>query len=331
MAMRTLVRRENLEFTGLSRRLLEPRHCGRLVRGGPAGGGAGTARGTRGRQRHRHPRRHRERDRRSSANRRASSRRSRPRTSASCRTPASRNRSRACRASPRSVPKAARRRSACAAPIPGFTTALLNGREQVSTGDNRSIEFDQYPSELLSSVVVYKTPDAQLVGQGLAGTIDLRTIAAARLRQARDGVQPARRAEFERRSRRRLRRQGLSRQLLLHRPVHGRHARRHLRLRAPRHRRWRRAAPAPTSRGIRRTAAAHRLPGRHGGRLRRQSGRRGRPVHHQRHEGSHGHGLDRPRRRHGDAAVSSRATPTPASSTCTTRRWSRKTTRAASR
>ncbi len=58
---------------------------------------------------------------------------------------------------------------------PGFTTALMNGREQVSTGDNRSIEFDQYPSELLSSVVVYKTPDSQLVGQGLAGTIDLRT------------------------------------------------------------------------------------------------------------------------------------------------------------
>jgi TonB-dependent receptor len=58
---------------------------------------------------------------------------------------------------------------------PGFTTTLLNGREQVSTGDNRSIEYDQYPSELLSSVVVYKTPDAQLIGQGLAGTIDLRT------------------------------------------------------------------------------------------------------------------------------------------------------------
>jgi TonB-dependent receptor len=58
---------------------------------------------------------------------------------------------------------------------PGFTTALLNGREQVSTGDNRSIEFEQYPSELLSAVVVYKTPDSGLVGQGLAGTIDLRT------------------------------------------------------------------------------------------------------------------------------------------------------------
>jgi TonB-dependent receptor len=59
---------------------------------------------------------------------------------------------------------------------PGFTTALLNGREQVSTGDNRSVEFDQYPSELLNAVLVYKTPDSSLVGQGLAGTIDLRTV-----------------------------------------------------------------------------------------------------------------------------------------------------------
>lgn len=59
---------------------------------------------------------------------------------------------------------------------PDFTTALLNGREQVSAGDNRGVEFDQYPSELLGSVVVYKTPDAALIGQGLAGTADLRTI-----------------------------------------------------------------------------------------------------------------------------------------------------------
>src|SRR5690606_17847406 len=51
-----------------------------------------------------------------------------------------------------------------------FSTATLNGREQASTGDNRGVEFDQYPSELLSQVVVYKTPDAALVGQGLSGT-----------------------------------------------------------------------------------------------------------------------------------------------------------------
>jgi TonB-dependent receptor len=59
---------------------------------------------------------------------------------------------------------------------PDFATTLLNGREQVSTGDNRSVEFDQYPSELLSAVTVYKTPDASLVGQGLSGTIDMQTV-----------------------------------------------------------------------------------------------------------------------------------------------------------
>ncbi len=59
---------------------------------------------------------------------------------------------------------------------PGFTTGLMNGREQVSTGDNRAIEYDQYPAELINSVIVYKTPDSNIVGQGLAGTIDLRTV-----------------------------------------------------------------------------------------------------------------------------------------------------------
>lgn len=59
---------------------------------------------------------------------------------------------------------------------PDFSTALLNGREQVTTGDNRGVEFDQYPAELLGSVVVFKTPDSTLIGQGLAGTVDLRTI-----------------------------------------------------------------------------------------------------------------------------------------------------------
>ncbi len=59
---------------------------------------------------------------------------------------------------------------------PDFSTTLLNGREQVTTGDNRSAEYDQYPSELLSAVVVYKTPQAGLIGQGLSGTVDLQTI-----------------------------------------------------------------------------------------------------------------------------------------------------------
>ena len=80
---------------------------------------------------------------------------------------------------------------------PDFSTALLNGREQVSPGDNRGVEFDQYPSELLSGVLVYKTPDGALIGQGLSGTVDLQTVrplnfgnrtVAVNLRGQKDGV-----------------------------------------------------------------------------------------------------------------------------------------------
>ncbi len=59
---------------------------------------------------------------------------------------------------------------------PSFNGSLLNGREQASTSDTRSPEFDLFPSELTGSVLVYKTPDASLMGQGLASTIDLRTL-----------------------------------------------------------------------------------------------------------------------------------------------------------
>lgn len=59
---------------------------------------------------------------------------------------------------------------------PDFSTTLLNGREQTTTGENRAVEFDQYPSEIVRQVVVYKSPTASLVGQGLVGTVDIRTI-----------------------------------------------------------------------------------------------------------------------------------------------------------
>jgi len=59
---------------------------------------------------------------------------------------------------------------------PDFSTTLLNGREQTSTGDNRAVEYDQYPAEVVNQVLVYKTADAGLIGQGLSGTVDLRTI-----------------------------------------------------------------------------------------------------------------------------------------------------------
>lgn len=59
---------------------------------------------------------------------------------------------------------------------PNFSTTLLNGREQTTTSDNRGVEFDQYPSEIVSRVDVFKSPTADLLGPGLVGTVDIRTI-----------------------------------------------------------------------------------------------------------------------------------------------------------
>lgn len=58
---------------------------------------------------------------------------------------------------------------------PAMTTTLLNGREQTSTSNNRDVQYDQYPAELMNQVVVYKTGDASLIGAGIS-TIDLKTI-----------------------------------------------------------------------------------------------------------------------------------------------------------
>ena len=59
---------------------------------------------------------------------------------------------------------------------PDFTMTTLNGREMVSSDNNRAVEFDQFPSELLSGAIVYKTPDAALTAQAIGGTVDLLTI-----------------------------------------------------------------------------------------------------------------------------------------------------------
>ncbi|MFP5392594.1 MAG: TonB-dependent receptor [Gammaproteobacteria bacterium] len=59
---------------------------------------------------------------------------------------------------------------------PIFNGNLLNGREQASTGNSRAPEFDLFPAELIGSAMIYKTPDASVIGQGLAATIDLHTV-----------------------------------------------------------------------------------------------------------------------------------------------------------
>lgn len=57
-----------------------------------------------------------------------------------------------------------------------LTFATLNGREQVTQNGNRSVEFEQYPSELLVGAKVYKSPKASLIEGGIGGTIELQTI-----------------------------------------------------------------------------------------------------------------------------------------------------------
>ena len=59
---------------------------------------------------------------------------------------------------------------------PDYTVTTFNGREQASTNDNRTVEYDQYPSELVSQVKVFKTPDASMSYQGIAGTADIETV-----------------------------------------------------------------------------------------------------------------------------------------------------------
>ena len=56
------------------------------------------------------------------------------------------------------------------------SATTFNGREQVSIGDNRGVEFDLYPSEIMSGVTVYKTPNASLEAEGIAGVIDMQTV-----------------------------------------------------------------------------------------------------------------------------------------------------------
>ncbi len=57
-----------------------------------------------------------------------------------------------------------------------YVGTSLNGRELLGMGDNRGVEYDLYPTEIISNVVVYKTPEAGLVSQGIGGTVDLQTV-----------------------------------------------------------------------------------------------------------------------------------------------------------
>lgn len=58
---------------------------------------------------------------------------------------------------------------------PDLTLTTFNGRELASEGANRAIQLGLFPSEIISRARVIKSPTADLVENGLAGTVDLGT------------------------------------------------------------------------------------------------------------------------------------------------------------
>ena len=57
-----------------------------------------------------------------------------------------------------------------------YVGTTLNGRELLGMGDNRGVEFDLYPTEIISNILVYKTPEAGMTTQNIGGSIDLQTV-----------------------------------------------------------------------------------------------------------------------------------------------------------
>ena len=60
-----------------------------------------------------------------------------------------------------------------------FVLSTINGREYFGNpafGNYRNVDYDSIPPEVLSGVLVYKSPTASLLEPGLAGEVDLRTL-----------------------------------------------------------------------------------------------------------------------------------------------------------
>ena len=60
---------------------------------------------------------------------------------------------------------------------PFLSATHINGREATNGSGDRSVNFSQFPSELVKKVAIYKTQDASMIEGGVAGVIALETIA----------------------------------------------------------------------------------------------------------------------------------------------------------
>src|SRR5918997_6469386 len=59
-------------------------------------------------------------------------------------------------------------------PFLGATT--FNGREATNGSGDRSVNFGQFPSELVNEIKIYKTQQANLIEGGVSGLIELETL-----------------------------------------------------------------------------------------------------------------------------------------------------------
>jgi TonB-dependent receptor len=59
---------------------------------------------------------------------------------------------------------------------PFLSNATFNGRDATNGSGDRSVNFNQFPSELVNDIKIYKTQQASLVEGGVAGTIEIGTL-----------------------------------------------------------------------------------------------------------------------------------------------------------
>ncbi|ALM89233.1 MULTISPECIES: TonB-dependent receptor [Alteromonas] len=59
---------------------------------------------------------------------------------------------------------------------PFLSATHINGREATNGSGDRSVNFSQFPSELVKKVAIYKTQDASMIEGGVAGVISLETV-----------------------------------------------------------------------------------------------------------------------------------------------------------
>ncbi len=59
---------------------------------------------------------------------------------------------------------------------PYLSATTINGRSASNGSGDRSVNFSQFPSELMNKIAIYKTQDASLIEGGVAGLIALETL-----------------------------------------------------------------------------------------------------------------------------------------------------------